>query len=437
MKTWISLLLVVAASGNALGDGMKAVRIDGVNYTNISDVHIGANGRVIIFTSDGGTSAGADKLPLDFLKSWGIDPSTAKATETTKTAQALENAIASGSFRKVDGVVYDIRKSESGWVTFPRANVIQVLGDGAILNITPNAENWFTVHVRHLGDRIGDTDAVTFTAKLTGNYSYINKLNDDRTIRDYDCGQVCSRNEIPASVLSGRKALDVADSSESTHKDQLASLPESGDLKASGTGFFITEDGFLISNNHVVKNAVKVRVLTSTGTIDAKVVQTDSANDLALLKVDGKFSCLPIVTSRAAHLGETVMTIGFPDVVLQGFSPKLSKGEVASLSGIQDDPRFFQISVPVQPGNSGGALVDEQGNVVGVVSAKLDGSAALLATGALPENVNYAVKSSLILSFLESIPAISSKLKAPFTSDKKTGEIVQAAQDASVLVLVY
>ena len=120
----------------------------------------------------------------------------------------------------------------------------------------------------------------------------------------------------------------------------------------------------------------------------------------------------------------------------RAFSPKSSKGEVASLSGIQDHPRFFQISVPVQPGNSGGALVDEQGNVVGVVSAKPDGSAALLATGALPENVNYAVKSSLILSFLESIPAISSKLKAPFTSDKKTGEIVQAAQDASVLVLV-
>ena len=109
----------------------------------------------------------------------------------------------------------------------------------------------------------------------------------NRTIpRITDRGQVCSRNEIPASVLSGRKAYDVADSSESTHKDQLASLPESGDLKASGTGFFITEDGFLISNNHVVKNAVKVRVLTSTGTIDAKVVQTDSANDLALLKVD-------------------------------------------------------------------------------------------------------------------------------------------------------
>jgi S1-C subfamily serine protease len=65
---------------------------------------------------------------------------------------------------------------------------------------------------------------------------------------------------------------------------------------------------------------------------------------------------------------------------LQGFAPKLAKGEIASLSGIQDDPRYFQISVPVQPGNSGGALVDGNGNVVGMVSAKLSARAAL-ATG--------------------------------------------------------
>jgi len=66
----------------------------------------------------------------------------------------------------------------------------------------------------------------------------------------------------------------------------------------------------------------------------------------------------------------------------------------------QDDPRYFQISVPLQPGNSGGALVDERGNVVGVASAKLNAGAALSATGTLPENVNYAVKSSFLLGFL-------------------------------------
>ena len=122
---------------------------------------------------------------------------------------------------------------------------------------------------------------------------------------------------------------------------------------ASGSGFFITDDGYLITNNHVVKDATKIRLATSAGTIDAKVVQVDAANDLALLKAVGTFSPLPIAASRSAHLGGTVATIGFPDPTLQGFSPKLAKGEIASLSGAGDDPRYFQISVPVQPGNSG------------------------------------------------------------------------------------
>jgi S1-C subfamily serine protease len=65
-------------------------------------------------------------------------------------------------------------------------------------------------------------------------------------------------------------------------------------------------------------------------------------------------------------------------------------GEIASLTGAADDPRYFQVSLPVQPGNSGGALVDARGNVVGIVAAKLDASAALAATGSLPENVNFA-----------------------------------------------
>jgi S1-C subfamily serine protease len=206
---------------------------------------------------------------------------------------------------------------------------------------------------------------------------------------------------------------------------------------ATGTGFFITDDGYLISNYHVVKDATKVRLLTSAGLIDAKVVQVDAANDLALLKAQGKFSSLPIASSRAVHLGNSVATVGFPNIGMQGFAPKFARGEIASLSGASDDARYFQISVPVQPGNSGGALVDERGNVIGIVSAKLDASAALAASGALPENVNYAVKSSLLLSFLESVPEVSAKLKTPITADRKFEDVVKSAQDAAVLVLVY
>jgi len=87
--------------------------------------------------------------------------------------------------------------------------------------------------------------------------------------------------------------------------------------------FFITDDGYLISNYHVVKDATKVRLLTGAGLIDAKVVQVDAANDLALLKADGRFAPLPIAASRTGFLGGTVATVGFPDIGLQGFAPKV------------------------------------------------------------------------------------------------------------------
>ena len=207
--------------------------------------------------------------------------------------------------------------------------------------------------------------------------------------------------------------------------------------ESSGTGFFITEDGYLITNEHVAGKGAQVRALTKVGIISAKVVKLDTANDLALLKVDGKFAALPVASSRTMRLGSTVATVGFPNIGLQGFAPKLAKGEIAALSGAQDDPRYFQISVPVQPGNSGGALVDERGNVVGVVSAKLNVAAALVTSGALPENVNYAVKSSLLLSFLESVPDVSAKLKEPSPKECKFEDVVKCAEKAAVLVLVY
>jgi S1-C subfamily serine protease len=207
--------------------------------------------------------------------------------------------------------------------------------------------------------------------------------------------------------------------------------------ESSGTGFFITEDGYLITNEHVAGNGAQVRLVTEAGLISAKVVKVDAANDLALLKAEGKFVPLPLAASRAAKMGSTVATVGFPNIGLQGFAPKLAKGEIAALSGAQDDPRYFQISVPVQPGNSGGALVDERGNVVGVVSAKLSARVALATSGALPENVNYAVKSSLLLSFLESVPEVAAKLKEVAIKERRFEDVVQSVQRAAVLVLVY
>jgi S1-C subfamily serine protease len=154
-----------------------------------------------------------------------------------------------------------------------------------------------------------------------------------------------------------------------------------------------------------------------------------------VLSVDVESSPLAIATSRTVRLGETVATVGFPNSDLQRFSAKLAKGEIASLAGVKDDPRYFQISVPVQPSNSGGALVDERGNVVGVVAAKLSQAAAVATSGQLAENVNYAVKSSFLLSFLESLPEVAERLAEPRKQQFKFEEVVKAIEDATVLVL--
>jgi len=209
------------------------------------------------------------------------------------------------------------------------------------------------------------------------------------------------------------------------------------DPKTTGTGFLITRNGYLVTNHHVVKDCGKVRVQTVTGLLDAEVVRVDAASDLALLKVTGTFDALPVVSSRSARLGATVATVGFPNIGLQGFEPKLSKGDISSLAGIQDNVRYFQISVPVQPGNSGGALVDEHGNVVGVVSAQLSQKAALESSGTLAQSVNYAVKSSYLLGFLEAVPEASDRMPDAKTHEQKFEAMVDDVKKATVLIIGY
>ena len=207
--------------------------------------------------------------------------------------------------------------------------------------------------------------------------------------------------------------------------------------KATGTAFFITPDGYLLTAAHVLAEAQAVKVRTPQGVKTAKVVRTDGANDVAILKVEGAYRPLAVVPSRTVRLADAVFTIGFPNPGIQGSAPKFTKGEVSSLSGAQDDPRYLQVSVPLQPGNSGGPLVDRAGNVVGLVAARLGDDTALL-TGALPQNVNYAVKNSYLIPRLESIPDLAGKLPEPGPGGERPfDDVVREVEAAACLILVY
>lgn len=216
-----------------------------------------------------------------------------------------------------------------------------------------------------------------------------------------------------------------------------AALSDSQTPKASGSGALVTSTGYVLTAAHVVAGASSLKVYTVQGICTAKVVRLDEANDIAVLQLEaGIYQALPIVPSRTIRLGQTVATIGFPNIEIQGFSPKVTKGEISSLNGIGDDPRSWQISAPVQPGNSGGALLDENGNLVGVIESKL-GIKAAQATGDVPQNVNYAIKSSYALAVLE--PYLGTDAPTPNRGQPapRFEDMVAKAQQSVVLILVY
>jgi len=212
---------------------------------------------------------------------------------------------------------------------------------------------------------------------------------------------------------------------------------ESASCKTSGTGYFIATNGYILTASHVISGASRIEIRTRAGDLKAKVVQADPANDIAVLKVEGSFPAIPLENSKTVKLGDAVLTIGFPNIQIQGFSPKLTKGEISSLFGLRDDPRHFQVSAPIQPGNSGGPLLNASGNVIGTLSARLSDSKTYDLTGMLPQNVNYALKSSYALAMIEAMPEVSEKLPKPVQGARKPDDIVRAVEDAIVMILVY
>jgi|JI10StandDraft_1071094.scaffolds.fasta_scaffold69488_3 S1-C subfamily serine protease len=163
------------------------------------------------------------------------------------------------------------------------------------------------------------------------------------------------------------------------------------------TCFAVSPSGLVLTANHVVEGATKFSIkFEGKDPQVATVAQASPASDLALLKVNSSLTdYLPLAPQRSARLGQKVFTIGYPAVGLLGVEPKYSEGTVSALSGIQGEAAFLQISVPIQPGNSGGPLVDEAGQVVGVITSTAAVLGFAKATGALPQNVSWAVKSEL------------------------------------------
>jgi S1-C subfamily serine protease len=204
------------------------------------------------------------------------------------------------------------------------------------------------------------------------------------------------------------------------------------DWPQSGSGFFITSDGYFVTSFHVIEHGAQITLtLPNRAVVPAAVVATDAANDLALLKAEGQFRALPVADSRKARRGWSVMTVGYPHINIQGLEPKVTRGIINSLSGIADNPNVFQVDLPIQRGNSGGPLVTEEGVIVGVITSRLNSSMLMTQLGTIPQNVNYAVKSDYLLELVERLPHVKAKVasrpKRQFSSFPLLTEYVEEA----------
>jgi S1-C subfamily serine protease len=177
---------------------------------------------------------------------------------------------------------------------------------------------------------------------------------------------------------------------------------------ATGTGFLFGSQDYIITNYHVVKGTSEVKVKFTNGeSINAEVVARDTQNDVAILKLTKSPSFqsreMKFGDSSMVRMGDEVFTIGYPHIGIMGLNPKYTKGVISAVTGIKDNPTVFQTTVPIQPGNSGGPLFNDKGEVVGLTTASLS-LLAIESMGAIPQSVNYAVKSSFVKNTISTIP---------------------------------
>ena len=171
---------------------------------------------------------------------------------------------------------------------------------------------------------------------------------------------------------------------------------------SGGSGFFVSRQGYILTNNHVIDECAVVRAQIGEMNQEVAVVAADPWNDLALLRISNPapFDAALLREGRDADVGEGVVAVGFPLQGLLASQPNVTAGTVSATAGYENDVRFLQMTAAIQPGNSGGPLFDESGNVVGVIVAKLDALQVAELTGDIPQNVNFAIKSSVARAFL-------------------------------------
>jgi TPR repeat protein len=211
-----------------------------------------------------------------------------------------------------------------------------------------------------------------------------------------------ARKMSPQQVAEAQKLAREWQARTSTLSDRQQDMDLNGSV-ASGTGFLVSRQGHILTNHHVIEGCRSVHTTVEGRKKQVTVTGKDAENDLAVLQLPPP---IPNVArfreGRTIRPGDGVVVIGFPLPGLLASEAQVTTGTVSALAGIGNNTRFLQITAPVQPGNSGGPLLDQSGNIVGVVVSKLNALTVAKSTGDIPQNINFAINGAVVKAFLDS-----------------------------------
>lgn len=315
-----------------------------------------------------------------------------------------------GAFTSADGETYSGQYRDGffhgqGTRTFPNGNQY----DGAFVNGSYDGIGTYTFANGHIytGEWQGGKANGQGVHTLPDGSKYVGSFKDSKyegpgTFTHAD-GSISEGVWRDGELLydQGNPPSTVATEEDEHRSEPETAISEETIPAASGTGFVVTSAGHIVTNEHVIDGCREIRVHTLSDAYNAKIIKRDRVNDLAVLKADFDPPTVLSISDSNPHLMQNVFVAGFPFGVAISSSVKVTRGIVSSLAGLGDNFSQIQIDAALQPGNSGGPILDEYGNVVGVAVAKLDLAVIFEEFGVVPEDTNFGIKSSVVRSFLE------------------------------------
>lgn len=393
-----------------------------VGNTENSQSEISQDGKIALLLKENKTSARFNYITLNQNSSYSIE-----STIQNKTGKGNQGY----------GIIFGF-KDWNDYYQF----LISEYGSYIILGVFEGIEvkicEWTQSNVINTGNQRNLLKVMKFNDEFIFSINGQVVLNSkSKTLRGNQFGIIAGgsgiyflENLVVKEFITLNKIQEEAQGTDDIHSDEW---------KGNGSGFFIHEKGYIATNYHVVKDATEIRVEYFTKGIkqsfNAKIIVTDKQNDLAVIQIqDTNFKGLATIPyafhASTRDVGTDVFALGYPIANIMGAEIKFTDGKISSKTGIQGDITMYQISVPIQPGNSGGPLFDTKGNLVGITTATLNKDVFNT------ENVNYAIKSSYLKNLIDVMPETIVLPNNTDTGTKPLTEIIKTLSDFVPLIRV-